>query len=79
MSVPCIGAVLRARKFTKAAVMELHVSLYLIYVHPFLSKDKYVNVMTSIAYIVLIDRNTPDPLQQLEDLVVSGSEPTTFR
>ena len=28
MSVPCIGAVLRARKRTRVAVVEFHASLY---------------------------------------------------
>ena len=35
MAIPCIGAVLRARKRTSVAVVEFHVSLYPISVSPF--------------------------------------------
>ena len=35
MATPCIGAVLQARKRTRVAVVEFHVSLYPISVSPF--------------------------------------------
>ena len=37
MSVPCIGAVLRARKRTRVAVVEFQASLHPISVYPFVS------------------------------------------
>ena len=48
MSVPCVGAVFRARKRTTVAVVEFQVSLYPSSVSPFFPgmHDKCVNIMT---------------------------------
>ena len=60
MAILCIRAVLRARKRTRVAVVEFHVSLYPISVS-FLSymHAKCVNIMTWIAYTMLKGRKTP--------------------